>query len=294
MRPPSARRPWLRIIGVAAAALALQACGAVKLGYQTLPEVSYWWLDNYLDFSDAQKGAVKQDLAALQRWHRKTELPQYAELLDQMSLLAVKDVTADQMCGIADAVRARLRAVATQAEPPAATLALALEPEQLQALQKRYEKNNADYRKEWVDMAPPKRDEKRFRRIVDYGENLYGKLDAPQRAAIRKYVTGGGFDPVYDNELRLRQQRDVLDTLQKLQATPGVSLADARKTISDLMDRSFEAPDAAGRAHQQAVRRAGCEAMAEVQNSTNDSQRGHAVKRLQEYRQDAMELAAKP
>jgi len=278
---------------VAAIALVLQACGAVRIGYQTLPETSYWWLDNYLDFSDEQKGRVKEDLAALQRWHRKTELPQIADLLDQMSLMAVKDVTAEQMCGLADSVRERLRAVGTQAEPPVATLALVLKPEQLDALRKRYDKNNTEYRKEWIDLSAQKRDDKRYKKIVDYAENLYGKLDTAQRTAIRSYVSQGGFDPVYDNDLRMRQQRDVLATLEKLQATPGTSLSDARKAIAALMDRSFEPKDAASRAHQQAVRKAGCETMATVQNSTNDAQRAHAVKRLQQYRQDAVELAAK-
>lgn len=276
-----------------AAALVLQACSAVKLGYQTLPEVSYWWLDGYVDFSAAQKERVKDDLAALQSWHRKAELPQIANLLDQMSLMAVKDVTADQICGLVDSVRSRLRAVGSQAEPSAATLALTLTPEQLAGLRKRYDKNNAEYRKEWLDMSPAKRDEKRYKKIIDYAENLYGKLDAPQRDSIRKYVNSGGFDPVYDNERRLRQQRDVLRALEKLQATPDTSLADARKAIGSLIDNGFDASDAAGRAHQQQVRRAGCETMAEVQNSTNDTQRAHAVKRLQQYRQSAVELAEK-
>jgi hypothetical protein len=278
---------------VAAAALVLQACSAVKLGYQTLPEVSYWWLDGYLDFTSAQKERVKDDLASLQQWHRKAELPQYASLLDQMSLLAVKDTTPDQICGLADSVRARLRAVGVQAEPSAATLALSFTPEQLQSLRKRYDKNNTDYRKEWIDLPPAKRDEKRYKKIVGYAEDLYGKLDAPQRDAIRKYVSTGGFDPVQDNEQRLRQQRDVLQVLERLQTAPDTSLADARKAVASLIEGGFDAPDATVRSHQQAMRRAGCETMAELQNSTTDAQRAHAVKRLQQYRQSAMELAEK-
>lgn len=278
---------------MAAAALVLQACSAVKLGYQTLPEVSYWWLDGYLDFTSAQKERVKDDLASLQQWHRKAELPQYASLLDQMSLLAVKDTTPDQICGLADSVRARLRAVGVQAEPSAATLALSFTPEQLQSLRKRYDKNNTDYRKEWIDLPPAKRDEKRYKKIVGYAEDLYGKLDAPQRDAIRKYVSTGGFDPVQDNEQRLRQQRDVLQVLERLQTAPDTSLADARKAVASLIEGGFDAPDATVRSHQQAMRRAGCETMAELQNSTTDAQRAHAVKRLQQYRQSAMELAEK-
>ena len=278
---------------MAAAALVLQACSAVKLGYQTLPEVSYWWLDGYLDFTSAQKERVKDDLASLQQWHRKAELPQYAALLDQMSLLAVKDTTPEQVCGLADTVRARLRAVGVQAEPSAATLALTFTPGQLESLRKRYDKNNAEYRKEWIDLPAAKRDEKRYKKIAGYAEDLYGRLDAPQKDAIRKYVGTGGFDPAYDNQQRLRQQQDTLQVLEKLQAAPDTSLADARKAMAGLIERGFEAPDAAGRSHQQAMRRAGCETMAEVQNSTTDAQRAHAVKRLQQYRQSAQELAEK-
>ncbi|QHI99618.1 hypothetical protein GT347_17535 [Xylophilus rhododendri] len=273
--------------------MVLQACGAVQMGYQALPEVSYWWLDNYLAFTAEQKDQVKDELAALQRWHRKTELPQIADLLDQASLLAVKDVTPEQMCGLAASVRQRLHAVGTQAEPPAAALALALKPEQLQALRKRYDKNNNEYRKEWIEVSAEKRDAKRYKKIAGYADDLYGKLSDAQRAAIHKYVDSGGFDPVFDNKLRLQQQKDVLATLEKLQATPNASPADARKAIAGLIDRGFDSPDPAVHQHQEAVRRAGCEAMAEVQNSASDTQRAHAVKELQKYRSDAAQLAAK-
>ena len=43
-------RPLLAV----AALLLLQACSAIKLGYQQLPTLSYWWLDNTVSFSGTQ------------------------------------------------------------------------------------------------------------------------------------------------------------------------------------------------------------------------------------------------
>ncbi len=36
-----------RIIGVLLVAAALGACSTIKLAYNNLPELSYWWLDAY-------------------------------------------------------------------------------------------------------------------------------------------------------------------------------------------------------------------------------------------------------
>jgi hypothetical protein len=34
--------------------LALQGCSAIKLGYQQLPTLSYWWLDSAISFNSEQ------------------------------------------------------------------------------------------------------------------------------------------------------------------------------------------------------------------------------------------------
>ena len=56
-------------------AVVLAGCSAVQLGYNTLPEISYWWLDGYLDFEDGQREQVRGGIAAIQAWHRAHELP---------------------------------------------------------------------------------------------------------------------------------------------------------------------------------------------------------------------------
>ena len=52
-------RRW--IIGLLCLALAgLSGCSALRLGYNTAPELAYWWIDGYADFDDAQAPQVVQ------------------------------------------------------------------------------------------------------------------------------------------------------------------------------------------------------------------------------------------
>ena len=55
-----------RIIGLLALLLALSGCSAVKLGYANAPSLAYWWLNDYVEFSDAQTPKVRD---ALDRLH---------------------------------------------------------------------------------------------------------------------------------------------------------------------------------------------------------------------------------
>src|SRR5207245_8249679 len=68
-----------RIIVLLTLVTGLAACSAIKLGYNTLGEVAYWWLDSYIDFTDAQAPLVRQDLARLHAWHRHEELPRFIQ-----------------------------------------------------------------------------------------------------------------------------------------------------------------------------------------------------------------------
>ena len=69
-------------------ALSLGACSAIKLGYNQLPDISYWWLDGYVDVREPQVTRLRDEIARLHAWHRQTELPRYASLLDNLALLA--------------------------------------------------------------------------------------------------------------------------------------------------------------------------------------------------------------
>jgi len=278
-----------RIIGLLALASALAACSAIKLGYNNLDEFAYWWLDNYVDFSDDQASRVREDLVRLHRWHRAHELPRLIAVLHGMEQVAPGDISAAQACTFFTRLQERLDVLADQAEPAVVTLATGLAPEQLAHLERKYRKNNAEFRKEWIRPTPAELAEKRFEQFLERSEMVYGKLDEPQRAVLRRQVQQSVFDPKRILAERQRRQQDALQTLRKVAGQP-IPLEEARNLLRGYLDRVREPPDAAERAHRQALINEGCSTFAALHNSTSAAQRDAAARRLRAYQRDLREL----
>jgi hypothetical protein len=283
----------VRIIGLLSVVVALSACSAIKLGYNTLPQVSAWWLDGYIDLSDEQEPRMREDLARLHQWHRRQELPKIAALLQQAERMVAGEATADEICAMVPPIRERLLAVFEQAEPAAVTLALGLKPEQLAHLQHKYDKNNRDYRKDWVDLSTEELREKQFKQYLDRMETIYGRLDQAQRDLLRAQVERSVFSAETNLRERQRRQRDILQALRKLAGQP-IALSDARATMHEVVLHGLQSPDPRYRAYEDALVRQGCRYLAAVHQSTTPQQRLSAVRRLRAYQRDLEELAAEP
>lgn len=271
----------------------LQACSAVRLGYNHSPELAYWWLDSYLDFDHAQSKQVRASLDTLQRWHRREELPQLAALLKQAQSMVQRDPDADEICHLADATRLRMRAIADHAIPAMALIAPGLSVDQLETMRKKYLESNAEYRNDWLNLSPQERQKKRFDQIMKRTEKVYGSLAAPQRDAINAAVGRSSFNPKIELVERKRRQADVIAQLRSISGQK-MSPAATNKTLEALIDRAFASPDLQYRTYQQTLLREGCEAFSSVQAAMNPEQRNTARKKLGEYEQDARELAAEP
>ncbi len=280
-----------RIIGVLALGAVLFACSAIKLGYNNINEVAYWWLDGYLDFTDTQTPRVREDLARLHQWHRSNELPRYADLLQKIEKLAPGEITAAQACGVFADIRQRLDAIGERAEPAVVTVAISLTPEQLKTLERKYASNDADYRKDWLKLTPAEQKEKRFKQVLERSEDIYGKLDEAQRAVMRKQLDLSSFDAQRYFTDRQRRQQDALATLRKVTAK-STTLDEARALMRGYFDRSQASPDAAYRAYQEAAIQEGCRSFAATHNSTTPAQRAAAVEKLRGYQRDVRELIA--
>ncbi len=294
-RPASgAFRALGRIIGLPAFALAavlgLAGCSAIKLVYSSAPNITYLWIDGYLDLNDSQSPQVKEELSSLHQWHRTVELPRYAELLQRASTLALGEVSPQQVCAVVDEARVRVLALTAHAEPAAAALATSLTPAQLRHLERKYESNNKDYRKEWLDATPKEQKELRYKQVLDRSEMIYGRLDRPQRDAIRREVEASNFDPIISYAERQRRQRDALTTLRQLMETRPAP-AQARAVIRGYMERTLESPDPAYRAYAKKLQQESCASFAQAHATTTLQQRETAQRRLKAYERDLREMA---
>ena len=279
------------IIVALALSLVLSACSAVKLGYNTLPDLAYWWLDGYADFADAQQTPVRAELARLHGWHRREELPRIAELLARMEQLAPGDISPQQACGIVTDAQVRLQAVVQAVSPAMGDVAASLAPRQLRHLDRKFRSSNDKFRSEMIDVPPAQAQDKRFDQALERIEMVYGRLDEPQRAVLRQGIAASAYDAQRILADRQRRQQDLLETLRRLhRAHPAPE--EARQQVLAWFDRAQHAPDPAYRAWQQGLVEEGCRIFAAVHASTTAQQREQAVRRLRAYQRDLRELSA--
>ena len=111
------------LLAVFIAVVLLQACSTIKLGYNNVVDLSYWWLDDYVDFNEAQTPKVREELERLHKWHRAVELPKIASLLQNSQSLLAGDVTPAQVCTTFAETRVRMETVSNQAENAIAVIA---------------------------------------------------------------------------------------------------------------------------------------------------------------------------
>lgn len=291
---------WSRIIGpllVATALVLMGGCSAVKLGYNNLPEIGYWWIDGYADLGEVQSVQLRRDLARLHAWHRANELLQAADLLQQVQLGAQSDTSAQDVCRFYEQVRERVDILRVQAEPVAVTLAMSLSPAQIRHLETRFAKRNAEWRRKWLAGNRTERMDKRLKASIERAEQFYGTLDDRQRDVLEAGMTSAGFDPQRSYTERLRRQQDLLQLVQTVSgagAAPQPTAEQAANALHAYLDRLLQSPDPAYRAYWQTATQENCRTYAQLHNSTSAQQRARAIARVAAYERDARELARLP
>ena len=241
---------WLRIIAASLATLVLSAglsgCSSIKFGYNQLPEISSWWLDNYANFNDKQAADTKAALKSLQSWHRKEELTPLANLLVQTQGLAAKNITPEQACDLWDQTEKRLDALATETARLALPIVLQLTPRQMQHLEKKWREKNEDWKKSWIEPTAEERMKKRIKTTVERYSDFYGKLSDAQVKLLTQQLQQSKWSPELGLQMRIKRQQMQMQTLQDLiqaNAKSDFQVAAAEKTLYNLMTMGMRPQD---------------------------------------------------
>jgi Family of unknown function (DUF6279) len=269
----------------------LPACSAIKIAYNQAPDLTYWWLDSYLDFNGQQTPKVRDEINRLFAWHRANQLPKVATLLQKSQTQLTGAVSPEQACAVFDEVRGLYDAIIDKGLPAVSELATSIDPEQLRHLQHKYQKNNDDYVRDYITGKPEERDAKRLKQAVQRSEMIYGKLEEPQVAAIQRAIQKSSFNAVLGLKERQRRQKDALDVLAKLSSEkPGPQQVQA--ALRAYLERSTKSPDPIYRAYSEKMVKESCDSFAAVHATTSTEQRANAVTTLKSYEADVRLLAA--
>ena len=287
-------RPLLRaaiIAALSAVLVVVSGCSAIGLVYKQADSLAFRWLDRYADFDDAQSLRVRDAIAAWFTWHRRTQLPDYADFLTGIEADVLSDTTAERVCALWGEVRSRIDRGLEQAMPAIVDVAMSLKPAQLTSIEQRYAKSNAEYRDDHMQADLVKRSRETLKRIANRAEWLYGDLGKVQQERIGQSVGESPFDADLTYDERRKRQQDALQTLRRV-AGGSVHESTARTEIGAWLQRVERSPREAYRAYGERLVRHNCRMAADLHNSTTLVQRQFASKKLKGWASDLRALAA--
>jgi hypothetical protein len=201
---------------VLAFAILLAACSSLRLAYNNADTLLYWWLDAYVDFDSSQKAEVKQDIDEFFRWHRKTQLQDYVHMLQKAQRqLHANPTPADLMADYID-IRDRTEALLLRSAPEIAEIALSLKPEQLATMEKKFAKNNADFRKKNMKGDAQEQNKFRFKKSMEQFELWFGDFSSEQEAIIRKASDARPLDNALWLDERMRRQLKIINLARRI------------------------------------------------------------------------------
>ncbi len=278
---------WCLILGLSAVLL---ACSVVRLAYNNADTLLYWKLDDAFDFNREQSALVHQRIAQWFAWHRRTQLPRYAQWLVQAETDAMNPMTPQLACERREELQGMIFDAVDHAMPAMAEVVLSLSPEQIAHLKKYEAKTNKDFRHDYLQKDPEDRVDaatKFTRKILEY---FYGDLSDDQIQALRTDIAALPFNAqvVYDE--RLRQQQLFLELIDGLQSQHA-SQAQAEAALHDLFHEAADPQQEPRRSRMRTWIAAGCELNAKVLNRMTPEQKEHAVERLQSWHDDFLRLA---
>ena len=279
----------------------LSGCSALRIGYSTAPDLVYWWLDGYVDFTSDQTPRVREALKQWFAWHRRTQLPDYASLLARAQREVLEPTTPAAVCAWQADVERRLDAAIEGALPAAAELMLGLAPEQLQHVERRMAKASGELRADYLQADLAERKAKSLERTAERFEMLYGRLDAAQRERLATLLAASSFDAERWLAERRTRHREMLHamTLASAAARRGAArdaaLQLAEAAVRVIAERSARSPRADYRAYQQRLTQDNCALVARMHNAMTAGQRQAARTKLKGWEDDLrMLIAAAP
>jgi hypothetical protein len=220
-------------------------CSTIRFTYNHGDTLLYWWLNAYLDLDSDQSTWVKQDINKLFQWHRTTQLHDYAGLLANMQRqLAGNPTQADLLSDYRD-MKARTELLAFKALPELADLARSVKPDQIAQMEKKFAKNNDDFRRKFMSGDLNRQREVRFDKSMDQFKLWFGNFSRDQEAVLRKASDARPLDnEIWLQERKMRQQKIIalLRQVQHDKLNKEQTMAAIHNLLRDLFDR-MEAPD---------------------------------------------------
>jgi hypothetical protein len=281
-----ARLARLAVAALGAALLA--GCNLLSAGYGYLDTYAAWQADEYFGLDPHQRQEFKARFDRLHAWHRTEQLPDYARFLASSGARVRNGVTNGDGEWIARGIEDRYRALVSRSADDAAAMLMTLTPANMEALQRKWDKDNARYvREHKVNGTLAEQRQARVERELKRVKEWVGEVTSEQETKVAALAAELTLAPKLRYEDRLRRQREFV----RLMAERG---SDQRQLAERL--RHFLANWEEGRSPEFARfsgewRRRQVEFYVEVVRLLTPQQRTALASRVERYASDFTQLA---
>lgn len=272
----------------------LAGCSALRLSYRIGETLSYWWLNTYVGFDQTQRAQARTQLDNLFSWHRKTQLPDYAQLMEtgQRRLQDTATATPEIVRGDYEGLKKRAVVMLDQALPALADLALSLSPEQIDRIENKLVDSTERYRKDYLNGDVEDRQQFRYKKVMKQAEYWFGDFSDAQETRIRRLSDARPLDNALVLADRLQRQQNLIALLKKIriEQAPRMVVAQAIKDYTRVhYERSGNGENTVFFA---ASTEAAIRLTADIIVLTTPRQKAHAIRQLQDLQKILLELAA--
>lgn len=284
----------LRMLFLIALMALAAGCSTIRFTYNHGDDLLYWWLNTYLDLDSDQSSWIKKDIDNLFVWHRKTQLHDYAQLLANGQRQLAAGITAADLKADYKDVLARSELLAYKALPEIADLARSVKPDQIAQLEKKFAKNNEDYRRKFMRGDQDDQQKARFKKSMEQFDLWFGRFSNEQEAVLRKASDARILDNNIWLDERVRRQKRIVGLLRKVQQeklSKDATVSELHKLVKELFDR-FEAPER--KAFFDTYTDQTIQMILTAVRIATPEQKAHAQKRMQGWIEDFGKLANDP
>jgi len=211
----------------------LPGCSFVRISYPNLDTFAAWTADDYFDLDPQQKQDFRRRFERVHEWHRYEQLPDYAAFLAETKARLQKGLTREDVLWVTNGVRARYRTFVMYAADDAAAMLMTVTPEQLDALQRRWEKDNRRFVREYrLEASVEEQRRATGHRVLARIRDWVGHLDDGQEREILAWA--GALPLIHGprHQDRLRRQREFLQLMAQ-RDDPGRFAARLRNYLSN-------------------------------------------------------------
>ncbi len=284
----------LRTLLLIAMMVAMAGCSSIRFTYNHGDTLLYWWLNNYLDLDSDQSGFVKKDIDNLFQWHRKTQLKDYTQLLATGQRQLAGNLTQSDLLADYRDIKSRTELLAYKALPELADLARTVRPEQIAQMEKKFAKNNDDFRRKFMHGDAEEQQKARFKKSMEQFDLWFGRFSSEQETVLRKASDARVLDNNIWFDERVRRQKRIVAVLRKVQQeklSKDATIAALHNLIKELFDR-MEAPER--KAFFDTYTDQTIQMILTAVKITTPAQKAHAQKRMQGWIEDFNTLAVEP